>query len=173
MSTANRTVVVAARRSAARATAAPSATVPCSSPAARAAASTANPSAIPTVRESTTCTGTPAVCAASSAEFTVPDSSADRCTETISRAPLAATLAYARANDSGPGCAVRTEAPERNASTIWRGLMSMPSRCGTPSTITSSGTTTIPAASTRPAGSDAVESVTTATWRAMVRPAPR
>src|SRR5690606_33735037 len=46
---------------------------------------------------------------------------------------------------------------------IWVVLMSRPSRWGTPSTTTSSGTTTIPAASTSPTGREAVESVTTAT----------
>ena len=82
------------RASAARATAAPSpGPEPPSPPAARAAASTDKPRAIATVRESTTVTGTPAVCAASPAAVTVPDSSPDRWTETISLAPRAATRA--------------------------------------------------------------------------------
>ena len=85
----NRTLVRAARSSAARATAAPSAP----SAAARAAARAASPSPMPTVRESTTCTGTGASRAARFADVVVPESSPDRCTETISDAPRAATRA--------------------------------------------------------------------------------
>lgn len=80
-----------------------------------------------TIPVSTTRTGTGASLAASTAASYVPETSPDRCRETIPVAPASARARYASANTSGLGLDVVTGRRFCNASASERAEISVPS----------------------------------------------
>ena len=84
-------------------------------------------------------------CAASVADSQVPDSAADRCTDTIRVAPASSTDWYIAANSAGVGRDVLTANLSRSARVTSDGVTSTPSSTADrePS-ITRSGTTWMP-----------------------------
>ena len=73
----------------------------------------------------------------------MPDTSADRCTDTTPVAPAAAAASYAAANVSGAGRDVETGSNERKASATMRCEASGPSSSVWAPTTTCRGTTTM------------------------------
>ncbi len=119
----------------------------------RAAASTAKPSAIAADRESITRTASGSNSAAASrAESQVPDSSADRCSDTTVLAPPSNAARYTSTNSAGVGREVVTVVRTRSAAQTSAGVTSRPSRPVRPPSCTRSGTTCTPSSSASPPG---------------------
>ncbi len=93
----------------------------------RAARPAANPVAMPTCMESTHVTGTDACFDASTAESSVPDILALRCTETMAVAPSSASRSYTARKSSGVGREVLTGTKLASASAIMSDVTSWPS----------------------------------------------